>query len=170
MHWILTSPNKLHFSLVRLHHMMYFLSHPPVFVPGESHVSVGKQMISLAILWACLRRAQQFVLGVKNSVQCLQQWDSQHKWAGAPIQLTPCLPIPVRSRADSHGMLYLSLLLSTHAQLQYRINATFHLVTLTCHRLDWCSIEIGLAFQIRVPGVKISNAVGLLFCHSFNIN
>lgn len=150
--------------------MMHCLSHPPVFVSGESHVAVGKQIISLAIFRACLRRAQQLVLGVKNLVQCLLRWDGQHKWAGAPIQLTPCLPIPVRSHADSHGMLYLSLLLSTHAQLQYRINATFHLVTLTCHRLDWCSMEICQALQMRAPGVKISNAVGLLFCHFFNIN
>lgn len=141
-HRIVTGPNNLHFSLERLYLVMHCLSHPPVFVSGESHVAVGKQIISLAIFRAFLRSAQQLVLGVKNLVQCLLRWDGQHKWAGAPIQLTPCLPIPVRSHADSHGMLYLSLLLSTHAQLQYRINATFHLVTLTCHRLGWCSMEI----------------------------
>lgn len=86
--------------------------HPPVFVSGESHVAVGgKQIISLAVFRTCLRKAQQLVLGVKNLVQCLLRWDGQHKWAGAPTQLTPRLPIPVRSHSDSHGMLYLSLLL-----------------------------------------------------------
>lgn len=88
-------------------------------------------------------RAQRFALGVKNLVRCLLRWDSRHKWAGAPTQLTPRLPIPVRSHAGSHGVLYLSLQLSTHAPLQYRINAApFHLVTLGCRRLDWCCAEI----------------------------
>lgn len=88
------------------------------------------------------KRAQRFALGVKNLVRRLLRWDGRHKWAGAPIQLTPRLPIPVRSHADSHGVFYLSLPLSTHVPLQYRINAAFHLVTLACHRLDWCSAEI----------------------------
>lgn len=55
-------------------------------------------------------------------------------------------------------------------RLQYRISATFHLVALACHRLDWCGAEIRQALQMRAAGVKISNAVGLLFCHSFQIN
>lgn len=88
------------------------------------------------------KRAQRFALGVKKLVRRLLRWDGPHKWAGAPIQLTPRLPIPVRSHADSHGVLYLSLPLSEHAPLQYRINAVFHLVTLACHRLDRCSAEI----------------------------
>lgn len=84
---------------------------------------------------------------------------------------TPRLPIPVRSHAASPGVLYLSLPLSTHPLLQYRINAApFHLVTLRRRRLDRCNAEICKALQMRVSGVKISNAVGLLFCHSFQIN
>lgn len=116
-------------------------------------------------------RARRFALGGKNLVRRLLRWDGRHKWAGAPTQLTPRLPIPVRSHADSHGVLSLPLPLSTHAPLQYRINAgPFHLVTLGRRRLDWCSVEICSALQMRAPGVKISNAVGLLFCHSFQIN
>ena len=82
-------------------------------------------------------------MGVNKEVQCLVQRDIQHQWTGAPSQLTPCLPIPVRSQADSHDMLYLSALLSTHGRLQYGINSTFHRGTLTRPRLDLCSAEIG---------------------------
>lgn len=88
-------------------------------------------------------RARRFALGVKNLVRRLLRWDGRHKWAGAPTQLTPRLPIPVRSHADSHRVLYLSLPLFTHSPLQYRINAApLHLVTLGRRRLDWCSAEI----------------------------
>lgn len=88
-------------------------------------------------------RARRFVLGVKKLLRCLLRRDGRHKWAGAPTQLTPRLPIPVRSHADSHGVLYLSPPPSTCTPLQYRINAApFHLVTLGHRRLDWCSGKI----------------------------
>lgn len=57
---------NIHFSLDRLYLVMHCPPHPPVFVSGESHMAVGKQIISLAIFRACLKRAQQLVLGVKN--------------------------------------------------------------------------------------------------------
>lgn len=117
-------------------------------------------------------RARRFALGVKNLVRRLLRWDGRRKRGRRTYPInTPRLPIPVRSHVVSPGVLYLSLPLSTHPLLQYRINAApFHLVTLGRRRLDRCNAEICKALQMRVSGVKISNAVGLLFCHSFQIN
>lgn len=86
--------------------------------------------------------------------------------AGAPIQLTPPPANPCQvTRRLPRRALPVSAALCTRAPLQYRINAApFHLVTLGRRRLDRCSAEICSALQMRAPGVKISNAVGLLFC------
>lgn len=80
---------------------------PCLCVWGESHVAVGKQIISPALFRACLRGAQQLVLGVKDQgVQHLLRRDGQHKmgWRTYPINTPPANPCQVTCRLPWHAL------------------------------------------------------------------